>query len=116
MNNHTSSICARHGSIQCKVVHRTHWTKVRLSKIYDTVDPSCEKCHQTPANHVHVFWSCVSLYNYWMAIFETLSKVTGTLLQPNAKTALFGIPLVPLPKLQLDIIAFATILARRLIL
>lgn len=63
-----------------------------------------------------MFWSCASLYNYWMTIFKTLSEVTGTPLQPNAITALFGISLVPLPKLQLDVIAFATLLARRLIL
>lgn len=113
---HTSSACARHGLIQCKVVHRTHWTKVRLSKIYDNIDPSCEKCHQIPANHLHMFWSCPSLYNYWTAIFNTLTEVTGTLIEPNAITALFGIPQLPLPRLQADLIAFVTLLARRLIL
>ncbi len=55
---HTSSICAKHGLLQCKVVHCIHWTKVRLMKIYDDADPSCEKCCQTPVNHVNKFWSC----------------------------------------------------------
>lgn len=57
---HTSSICFSHGLIQCKVVHCSHWTKVKLFKINDTVDLSCEKCHWTSANHVHMFWSCMS--------------------------------------------------------
>lgn len=113
---HTSSVCARHGSIQCKVVHRTHWTKVRLFKMYDNIDPSCEKCHQTPANHVHMFWSCTSLHNYWTAVFNTFTEVTGTRIEPNAITALLSISQVPLPRLQADRIAFATLLARRLIL
>lgn len=30
---HSSSICARHGGIQCKVVHRAHWSKSRLVRI-----------------------------------------------------------------------------------
>ena len=113
---HTSSVCARHGLIQCKVVHRTHWTKVRLFKVFDNIDPSCEKCHQTPASHVHMCWSCTSLHNYWTSIFSTLSEVTGTLIEPNAITAVFGIPNLPLPRLKADLIAFATLLARRLIL
>lgn len=29
---HSSSICAKHSLIQCKILHRTHWTKLRLSK------------------------------------------------------------------------------------
>ncbi|XP_077424735.1 tRNA-specific adenosine deaminase 1 isoform X2 [Vanacampus margaritifer] len=30
---HASSICARHALIQCKIVHRAHWAKYRLSEI-----------------------------------------------------------------------------------
>ena len=54
---HSSSICARHGLTQCKILHHTHLTWVRLSKIYNDVDPMCIRCHQAPATHVHMFWS-----------------------------------------------------------
>ena len=101
---HTSSVCARHGLIQCKVVHHTHWTKVRVFKIYDNIDPSCEKCHQTPANHVHMSWSCTCLHSYLTAAFNTVTEVTGTLIGPNAITALFSIPQLPLHRLQVDLI------------
>lgn len=66
---HASSICARHGLLQCKLIHRAHWTKARLSKIYQDVNPSCVRCNQTPANHVHMFWRCPSLVDFWKDIF-----------------------------------------------
>lgn len=30
---HSSSLCARHGLIQCKILHCTHWTKDSLEYI-----------------------------------------------------------------------------------
>lgn len=73
------------------------------------MDPSCEKCHQTPANHVHMLWSCTSLRNYWTAIFNTLLEETGTLIELNAITALFGTHRLPLPRPQADLTAFVII-------
>lgn len=113
---HSSSICARHGMIQCKIVHRSHWTKEKLSKIYENTDPACNRCSQAPANHTHMFWSCTSLNTYWTEIFDTLSKITGIHIEPNAITALFSVPLLPLSRPQANLIAFVTLLARRLIL
>ena len=49
-------------------------------------------------------------------IFDTLTEITGTLTEPNGITALFGISQLPVPELQADLIAFVTLLARRLIL
>lgn len=58
---HKSSICAKHGLIQCKIVHRTHLTKMRLSKIYKDVDLTCDRCHQAPATHAHMVLSCFTI-------------------------------------------------------
>lgn len=102
--------------MQCKVVHHTQWTKVRLFKIYDNIDPSCEKYRQTTTNHTYIFWSCKSPHNYWTAIFDNLSEITGTCLEPNAITVLFGISQLPLPQLQADLMQLATLLVRCLIL
>lgn len=57
---HSSSICADHGVIQCRLIHRAYWTKLR-SKIYADVDPICERCKSAPASLIHMFWSCPSL-------------------------------------------------------
>lgn len=115
---HKSSICARHGLIQCKIIHRAHFTKVRLSKIYQDVDPTCDRCRQAPASHVHMFWSCPALYSYWREIFRSLSKVTQKSIEPNAMIALFGTspPTISLSSSEAAFVAFVTLLARRLIL
>ncbi len=33
------------------------------------------RCPQPPASLIHMFWSCPSLHNYWLSIFEMLSGV-----------------------------------------
>lgn len=115
---HSSSICSRHGLIQCKIVHRTHLTKVRLSKIYGNIDPTCDRCHQAPATHSHMFWSCPSLHGFWSEIFETISNSIDIPIEPTALTALFGVTPTELvlPRYKADLIAFTTLLARRLVL
>ena len=57
---HTSSICARHSLLQCKVIFRVHYTNARLVKIYPGISDSCNRCKQSPANHTHMFWSSLS--------------------------------------------------------
>ncbi|KAA0701525.1 LINE-1 reverse transcriptase -like protein [Triplophysa tibetana] len=115
---HSSSICARHGLTQCKIIHRAHLTRVRLSKIYKDVDPMCIRCHQAPATHAHMFWSCPSLFNFWTQIFNSISVCIGVQFDPTACTALFGVlpPTLQLPKYKADFVAFISLLARRLIL
>uniref|UniRef100_A0A3B1IK57 Reverse transcriptase domain-containing protein n=1 Tax=Astyanax mexicanus TaxID=7994 RepID=A0A3B1IK57_ASTMX len=41
---HSSSICARHGLMQCKVLHKAHYTNARLAKIFPDRSDVCEKC------------------------------------------------------------------------
>lgn len=115
---HSSSICARHGLTLCKILHRTHLTKARLSKIYKDDDPMCDRCRQAPATYIHVFWSCPSLNTCWLEIFNSISDCTGIQFEPTAFTALFGVPpyTLLLPKYKADFVAFVTLLARCLIL
>lgn len=115
---HHSSVCAKHGLIQCKVLHRAHLTKIKLSKIYKDVDPTCDRCHLAAASHIHMFWSCSALFSYWQRIFDTLSDVTGKRMEPNAVTALFGVisATAPFSLEERSFIAFVSLLARRLIL
>ena len=93
---HKSSICAGHSFMQCRILHRAHYTKARLARIFDTVSPLCERCQQATANYSHMFWSCSSLAGFWSEIFSTLSKVIGRDVSPNALTALFGVWPFPL--------------------
>ena len=115
---HGSSICARHGLIQCKLLHRIYYTKARLARIYDNVSPDCDRCQQSPADLIHTFWLCPSIYNYWTEVFRSISGIVGQRVEPTPLGALFGVfPSLPsLSKLESDVLAFVTLLARRLIL
>lgn len=111
---HSSSVCVEHGWIQCKILHRTHWSKVKLSKIYSDIDPICDCCRQAPATLAHMFWFCPTLHGYWTDIFETMSEVVETIIEPVAITALFGALSLPVhcPRYKADFVAFVTLLAR----
>lgn len=114
----SSSSCARLGLIQFKVLHRVHLSKSRLAEIYPGTDGSCERCSFSPANLTHTFWSCPQLKHYWSSVFKTLSEVLGIDIQPCPLIAIFGVPdeTLAINRNQSDIIAFASLLARRRIL
>jgi len=54
---YSSSLCARHRLIQCKVVHRAHWSKTRLARFNPSIDQECDRCHSGSATLIHMFWS-----------------------------------------------------------
>ena len=114
----SSSICAKHVVIQFKIVHRLHWSKIRLAKIKPDLDPTCDRCGTAPASLLHMFWSCPKVYTFWSAIFKTYSEVCNKQLLPCPLIALFGV--VPediyVNRLEREMLAFSSLLARRLIL
>jgi len=114
---HSSSICARHGLLQWKVLHKAHFTNAKLTKIYPNHSDTCNRCKQSPADHAHMFWTCPKLTNFWSDIFQTLKQALNTNLEPNPLTALFGLPPTKnLPTTIQRVMAFTTLLARRAIL
>uniref|UniRef100_A0A667XM65 AIG1-type G domain-containing protein n=1 Tax=Myripristis murdjan TaxID=586833 RepID=A0A667XM65_9TELE len=40
---HSSSICTRHGLLQCKVIHKVHFTNARLAKIFPNQSDACKR-------------------------------------------------------------------------
>ena len=115
---HSSSLCAKLGLIQLKVLHWVHLSKARLADIYPGTDASCDRCSFPPANLVHAFWYCSQLENYWAMVFKTISEVLGVTLRPCPLIAIFGTAdeTLDLNAKQSDIIAFTSLLARRRIL
>ncbi len=115
---HSSSMCARHSLVQFKVIHRVHFSKAKLAKIYPQINPICDRCKLEDATLFHMFWLCPKLKGYWKAIFEALSTVLTVKIDPNPLMSIFGI--IPegmeLPVGGHKIVAFTTLLARRLIL
>lgn len=65
-----------------------------------------------------MFWACSKLKDFWSLIFETISECMGIPISPCPFLAIFGAfrDHLKLSKTQSDCIAFATFIARRLIL
>src|SRR4029434_2902021 len=112
----SSSSCARLALIQFKVLHRAHYSKAKLAKIYQGADASCSRCSFSPANLTNTFWSCPSLETYWSGVFKMLSEALNITIVPNPLIAIFGVPTDTVTKAQSDVIAFTSLLARRIIL
>ena len=115
---HSSSVCIRHGVLQCKVVHRVHRSKSKLARIFSGVDSRCDRCHLGPACLGHIFWACPVLAQFWIGVFDTLSAVTSSNICPSPLVGLFGV--LPfgnsLPSYFCELVAFLSLLARRVIL
>ena len=62
---HSISMCVRHALIQFKIVHRVHWSRVKLARIYPEVEPTFGRCGSAPGTLLHMYWSCPSLINFW---------------------------------------------------
>ena len=80
---HSSSICARHGLIQCKILHRIHYTNARLARILPDVSDACNRCGQSPADLVHMFWACPRLSEFWTDIFKSFKDIAGVDVPPD---------------------------------
>lgn len=112
--NGTTS-CARLSLIQFKVLHRTYYTKSKLSKIYPDIEDRCDRCNSPSANMTHAFWSCPKLIDFWSDVCKTLNEAFDTNIQPTAELAIFGIvdPEIPMTSKQVNAFAFGSLLARR---
>ena len=55
------SVNARHNLIQFKVIHRLHYSKVKVSQMYPSVSALCNKCKNQEGTLRHQYWTCPSL-------------------------------------------------------
>ncbi len=115
---HSSSICARHGLIKFKILHRLHLSKEKLSKMFPSVDSTSDRCGQSGASLAHMFWKCPKIITYWSTIFQIMSDIIRRPLDPDPVLALFGVKddNITISKSQYSVITFVMLLARRLIL
>ena len=114
---HSSSICSRHDLIQFKVLHRLHFSKAKLVRIFPNVDPLCDRCKQTPATSYHMFWSCPKLVPFWSSFFEVISNAYAYNISLVAVFGWFSDPTGSVPPVLLQrVINFSSLLARRIIL
>ena len=114
----SSSSCARLNLIQFKVLHRMHFSKAKLAKIFSGSSEACNRCAFVPADLAHTFWSCSRLTGFWKSFFKIMSEVLGVAITPCPLIAIFGVPsnYPEFRKQGLNVLAFASLIARRRIL
>ena len=87
---HKCSINVRYKLIQFKVIHRLHYSKPKLHRIYPAVSPLCDRCGGAEGSLSHLFWSCPRLHKFWCEIFQFLSAAYEVDITPDPVLALFG--------------------------
>lgn len=99
-------------------MHRLHYSSEKLAKIYPGTSPGCLRCSHRPTKFGHMFWSCNSLHNFWVRVFEAVSSICDRTVNPGPTVAIFGVlpseEQFTIP--QANAVAFITLLARRQIL
>ena len=114
----TCSINSRHCLIQFRVIHRLHYSKSKLHKIYPDVSPNCDKCKATEATLLHSFALCPLIQRYWIKIFEALSDILDTHIDPDPILIILGVsdPISTLTRAQRHLLSYGLITAKKLIL
>lgn len=108
---HVSSICARHGVLRGKVVHRVHWSESKQSHIFPGSDPKCDTCYLGPTNLAHMHWTRPTLSLFWRSVFDSLSAITSADIYSSLLVVLFVSYLLALHYLYfLKLVAFLSLL------
>lgn len=112
---HSSSICARHSLILFKVLHRLHFSKAKLARIFPNLSPVCDRCKQAPATVYPMLWSCPKPIPFWSSFFDIISKAYDFNIEQSPTIGIFGVISVsydsnPATSLK-KVIAFSSLLA-----
>lgn len=115
---HLCSTHARHCLIQFKVVHRLHYSKTKLHKIFPNLSPICDKCNAGDGSLTHSFVLCPNLQGYWQGIFKVFTEVTQKDLEPDVLLILFGLSnqSFKLSKYEQQLLSYGLLTAKKLIL
>ncbi len=99
-------------------IHRLHFPRSKLARIFPEIDTMCSTCHRGEANLDYMFWTCPALGPFWSAVFETFSYICVKEIELDPIVAVFGVASenLLLPPGQSDALVFSSLLARRLIL
>lgn len=87
---HSCSINSRLQLIQFKIVHRLHYPKTKLHKIYPTVSPIGDRCQGVEGTLSHYFWFCANLQSDWYDIFLWYAEAYDQTISPEMELAIFG--------------------------
>lgn len=102
--------------IPFEILHRLHWSKVRLNKIKHNFDSTCDQCRLETGSLIHMFWTCSRLEAFGRVFLILYPRHVA--LQPCPFIAILGVMShnANLSKAQCGLIASCTLLAHRQIL
>jgi len=115
----TCSINARLQLIQYKVIHRLHYSKTKLNKIFPSVSALCVyRCKSSDGTLAHLFWGCPKLRSFWGDIFHLYGDIYNTPLQPDGIFAILhcSTHFITLPRALQKALMFGMVIAKRVIL
>lgn len=112
------SINARLQLIQYKVIHRLHYSKTKLNRIFPSVSAICDKCKSNDGTLAHLFWDCHKLRGFWDDIFHLYSVIYNKPLQPDGIFAILHCSTysITLPTALQEALMFGMVIAKRVIL
>lgn len=87
---HSCSYNTRHRLIQFKIIHRLHFSKVKIHNIFPNASSNCDKCQSLNATLFHAFFSCPKVTSYWSDVFNVLSRIFKTTLSPEPLLIILG--------------------------
>jgi len=72
-------------------IHRLHFPRSKLARIFPEIDTMCSTCHRGEANLGYMFWTCPALGPFWSAVFETFSYICVKEIELDPIVAVFGV-------------------------
>ncbi len=81
---HSFSVCTKHWLLQLKILHRIYYTNARLAKMHPNLSYACNRCNQSPATLMHMFWTCPRLLQNWTEIFTYYTRIKHACTIPKA--------------------------------
>lgn len=111
---HSCFINAHHCLIQFKIIHRLHYSKEKLHRIFPEVSPLCDKCSLEEGNLLHSYALCTKLQGFWTYIFTWMSKILAVKINPIIFGSSKDINKLRPPQRQF--VAYGLLIAKKLVL
>lgn len=104
--------------IQFKVLHRLHFSKKKLHRIFPNISPICDKCKREDADLAHSFIFCHKIQGFWCELFKVLSDILNVNLAPDPVLIILGHSnyICSLNSAQQKFLTYCLITAKKLLL
>lgn len=112
------SINTRHCLIQYKTIHRLHYSREKIHKIYPASSPLCEKCESECGTLLHSYALCSKLQPFWHDVFDFVSKVIKLKIPPSPMLIVLGVSeeTQKLSHAQMCFVSYSLVIAKKRIL